>query len=235
MGEILILEGTTINPISTMGERAGVCWGSDVTNQKKNYKRGLDCLESGHGRVMEFVNIEMVLKGYSLRVLREWYTHIGGAPTRLQSSTRYIDYENFDYIIPPKVQGNPEAEKIYRETVAMIQKNSQILEKELGIPREDAAMLYPLGITTTVVDKRNLRNLIDMSHQRLCKRAYHEYRDIMNDIYSALSKVSDEWKEVLDKYYEPKCKWLGYCPEKKPCAAAPSAKKKIQSSELTEE
>ena len=36
----------------------------------------MDCILSGHGRVMEYVNVEMVLKGYSARVEREWYTHI---------------------------------------------------------------------------------------------------------------------------------------------------------------
>ena len=90
MGKITILEETTKNPITLMGKRAGVCWGADITDDAKNYKRGLDCLVSGHGRVMEYVNVEMVLDGYSARVIREWYTHLGGAPTRLQASTRYI-------------------------------------------------------------------------------------------------------------------------------------------------
>ena len=61
MGKITILEETTRNPISLMGKRAGVCWGADVTNEEKNYKRGLDCLISGHWRVMEYVNVEMVI------------------------------------------------------------------------------------------------------------------------------------------------------------------------------
>ncbi|MDO4294227.1 MAG: FAD-dependent thymidylate synthase [Eubacteriales bacterium] len=32
---------------------------------------------------------------------------------------------------------------------------------------------------TKVVDKRNLRNLLDMSHQRWCNRANWEYRNIL--------------------------------------------------------
>ncbi len=40
-----------------------------------------------------------MLEGYSARVIRKWYTHIGGQPTRLQASTRYIDYEHgFSYV-----------------------------------------------------------------------------------------------------------------------------------------
>ena len=92
MGTITILPETTKNPITLMGQRAGVCWGGNVEDPEKNYKRGMDCIISGHGRVMEYVNVEMIIAGYSARVEREWYTHIGGSPTRLQSSTRYINY-----------------------------------------------------------------------------------------------------------------------------------------------
>ena len=91
MGTITILPETTKNPITLMGQRAGVCWGGNVEDPEKNYKRGMDCIISGHGRVMEYVNVEMIIAGYSARVEREWYTHIGGSPTRLQSSTRYIN------------------------------------------------------------------------------------------------------------------------------------------------
>ena len=104
MGKITILPETTIDPISLMGRRAGICWGADITDSEKNYKRGLDCIKSNHGRALEFVNIEAIIEGYSARVIREWYTHIGGSPTRLQSSTRYINYDNFEYIMPKTVQ-----------------------------------------------------------------------------------------------------------------------------------
>ena len=124
MGTITILPETTKNPITLMGQRAGVCWGGNVEDPEKNYKRGMDCIISGHGRVMEYVNVEMIIAGYSARVEREWYTHIGGSPTRLQSSTRYINYagRGFDYIIPPSIQNNKEAflaSHIYQNAVAM--------------------------------------------------------------------------------------------------------------------
>ena len=93
MGTITILPETTKNPITLMGQRAGVCWGADTSDDAKNYQRGLDCIQSGHGRVMEYVNVEMVLNDFSARVIREWYTHIGGAPTRLRKfllSTTFV-------------------------------------------------------------------------------------------------------------------------------------------------
>ena len=218
---ITILSETPKNPIALMGERAGVCWGADVTDREKNYKRGLDCIKSGHHRVMEYVTVEMIIDGYSARVIREWYTHIGGGPTRLQASTRYINYKDFSYVLPPTVARTDEAKEIYEGVMNTIAEACAKLESECGVPREDAAMLLPLGMTTKIVDRRNLRNLVDMSHQRLCTRAYWEYRKLMADIMKALSEYSEEWKYLVDNYFVPKCELAGYCTEKKCCGRKP--------------
>lgn len=217
MGMITIINETTKNPITLMGERAGICWGADINDPQKNYNRGLDCIESGHHRVMEYVNVEMILDGYSARVIREWYTHLGGAPTRLQASTRYINYKNFEYVIPPRIENSEEAKNIYVDMMNKITNACTTLENCLGIPREDAAMLLPLGMSTKIVDKRNVRNLIEMSHQRLCTRAYWEYRDLMKDIMCALEHYSEEWEYLVEHYFKPKCEVVGYCKEKKSC------------------
>ena len=181
----------------------------------------MDCLSSGHGRVMEYVNVEMVLEGYSARVIREWYTHLGGSPTRLQASTRYINYENFSYVVPDTIAENQEACARYKAMMQEISDTCKYLEERCQIPREDAAMLLPLGMSTKIVDKRNLRSLVDMSRQRMCNRAYHEYRALFSDICQALSALSDEWAYLVTNYFKPKCEILGYCPEKKSCGKMP--------------
>ena len=229
MGKVTILPETTRNPISLIGRRAGICWGADIADEQKNYKRGLECLSNNHGRTLEFVNVEAVLDGWSARVIREWYTHIGGSPTRLQASTRYINYSNgFDYVIPSKIQNNAMALDKYTETMGIIRENAAILENDFGIPREDVANLFPLGMNTKMVDKRNLRNLIDMSHQRMCTRAYWEYRKLFRTYVDELRKIDDEWAYIVDNYFMPKCEALGYCPEKYSCARKP---KKVNSND----
>lgn len=217
MGKVIIQEDTTKNPITMIGRQAGICYGSDITNDYKNFKRGLDCLESNHGRTLEFPDVYAILDGYSARVIREWYTHIGGMPTRLQSSTRYINYQKgFGYVIPPKIAKDPATAAIYKSEMENIQKSLLALEK-LGIHREDSAMLLPLGMTTTIVDKHNLRNLIDMSHQRECVRAYWEYRELFKDYKESLSNYSGEWKYLVNNYFMPKCELFNKCTEKHGC------------------
>ena len=218
MGTVTILPETTKNPITLMGTRAGCCWNANISNDEKNYKRGLDCIKSGHGRVMEFVNVEMIIDGYSAKVLSEYYTHIGGSPTRLQASTRYIDYskgEGFTYTTPSSIDSNGYY-LIWDELMKNINDTIKMMIDD-GIPVEDATMALPLAYSSKMVDKRNLRNLVDMSRQRMCSRAYWEYRELFNDICNALREYSDEWKWIVDNLLHAKCDEVGYCTETKSC------------------
>lgn len=215
MGKVIISEDTCKNPISMIGKYAGECWGADTTVQSKNFKRGIGCINSEHGRTWEFPDVYMILDGYSARVIREWYTHIGGAPTRLQASTRYIDYEKgFDYIMPSKIANNKEAEQLYTRCMNTIQWTLSQLENK-GIPREDSALLLPLGMETKIACKHNFRNLVDMSHQRMCTRAYWEYRELFNEVAQSLREYSDEWAILVDAMFMPKCELTGYCLEER--------------------
>lgn len=225
MGKVMIQPETTLDPISLMGREAGVCWDADIDNPEKNYLRGLECLESNHGRVMEYPQVFLILDAYSARVFRQIYTHIAGSPTRLQASTRYINYQReFSYVIPPSIKNNSNAKKVYIDAMESIQDALKQLEN-MDIPREDSGMLLPLGMESKVVLRTNLRHLVDMSHQRLCKKAYWEFREMMADIMAALSTYSDEWHYLIDRYFIPKCEYYGRCSEKKSCGYMDSRKK----------
>lgn len=221
---VTIQEFTTKKPITMIGYEAGVCWGADVADEAKNYKRGWECLTNQHGRTYEFPDVYMTIEGYSARCIREWYTHIGCLPTRLQASTRYINYGDFEAVVPTTiVRRNESGETIeteaYKTYVDALEDIRNSIKKliDLGVPKEDANMLLPLGMTSKIVDKRNLRNLIDMSHQRECSRAYWEYRQLFSEISLKLSHYSEEWEIIVDKFFVPKCEYLGYCPEKYSC------------------
>ena len=220
MGRVLVRDYTTKTPLQMIGESAGFCWGSDISDANKNMKRAIECIASGHGRTMEFPDIHLILDGYSARVIREFYTHIGCLPTRLQSSTRYVDAKSFKYVTPPSVFKNEKAKQVYDETMEHIREGYAKLE-ELGVKREDAAMVLPLGMETVIVDKRNFRNLVDMAKNRMCTRAYWEYRELMNDICEALSSYSGEWNTLIKLCMKPKCEISGYCTESKSCGRKP--------------
>ena len=219
MGTVTIQNRTTIDPITCIGEEAGICWGANVEDKEANYKRGVDCIECNHGRTMEFPQIYMVLSGWSAKCIREFYTHIGGAPTRLQESTRYVDYSRkFENVVPLSVQKSEEATKIWNVYMSNVGETISKL-KECGVPTEDATNVLPLAYGTKVVVRTNLRNLVDMCHQRLCTRAYWEFRQLMKEILWKLENYSDEWEDIIYniKVFKPKCEVIGYCPERKGC------------------
>ena len=201
-------------PITLVGECVGNCYGSDTTDPAKNYKRGKQCIMDGHGRVEEYPDVIMEIDGYSIKVIREFYTHIVGT-TRTQESTRYVDMKTRGYFVPPKVEGNTTAQYIYHTRMKMLfQAYEDLLA--LGIPKEDASMLLPLGMNTKLVVKMNVRALLNMAQVRMCTRAYHEYRKLMNEIKDTLSGLSDEWKELADMM-KPRCEITGYCEEHHSC------------------
>ena len=223
MGTVTILPETTKNPITLMGSRAGICWNANVSDNEKNYKRGLDCIKSGHGRVMEYVNVEMIIDGYSAKTIREFYTHIGSLPSRLQASTRYINYskgDGFSYTTPLSIKNDYNRNKDWDKLMKTINDHIRFLI-DSGVPVEDATMLLPLAYSTKMVDKRNLRSLVDMSHNRMCSRAYWEYRELFRDICNALREYSDEWKWIVDNLFHAKCDEVGYCTEAKSCGRKP--------------
>ena len=228
MMKIELLDGTTENPLQKMGYNAGVCWAAPLDDAEKNRKRAISCIKAGHGRVLEYVDVEMVISGASARCLRELYTHIGGSPTRLQSSTRYVSEEQgFGYYIPPKIENNEELKPIYEEGMETIQKtyNSLMARKAT---KEDAANILPLGMESKMVWKINLRALINFCQQRSCTRALKEIRDLTKEIVSLLGSKNEEWAWIAEKLLVPKCEQYKYindsfcfCTEQQCCGKHP--------------
>ncbi|MCR5217362.1 FAD-dependent thymidylate synthase [Treponema sp.] len=213
-----ILSITEKNPLEHIGMVAGICWNSPVDNPEKNRKRAISCISSGHGRVMEYADAELVISGYSARCIRELYTHIIGT-TRLQESTRYVNMEDFKYYTPSTVASD-EQKKEYDGCMDAIAKSYSAL-LDSGVSKEDAANLLPLGMDTKIVLKINLRALIHFMEMRLCTRAYKEIRALSSEIKKVLSDYSEEWKYIAENYFLPKCEAAGFCIEEKCCGRKP--------------
>lgn len=224
-------------PLQHIGRVAGTCWGADVSYAEGNVKRAKSCIKAGHGRVMEYINIEMVIEKESARMIRELYTHIIGT-TRLQESTRYCDASTMEAFIPPKIAQNDAARDVYNATIDII-KTGYAAELGLGIPKEDAANMLPLGMHSKMVLKINLRAMVHFMNMRLCSRAYHEIRKFCVDLKKELSdseKYGDEWKWIAESLFVPNCEVykfrnpnMCFCTEQQCCGRHP----KLEDCEIT--
>lgn len=215
----ITIERTTEKPLAFMGRMAGICWNADVIINEKNKTRAIECIKADHGRVMEFVDVTVVIEGYSARCLRELYTHIGGSPTRLQSSTRYVESRDLEVYSPSSCVANAE----YEHAVGEIRQAYGAM-LDAGIPREDAANVLPLGMKSKMVWKVNLRTLVNFFHKRLCTRALREIRSLANELKELLASQDDEWKWIADNLFVPQCEQyrfmnpsLVFCQEARCC------------------
>jgi thymidylate synthase (FAD) len=213
----------TKNPLSRMGEVASTCWNTKPLTAEHLKQIGIDCIDSGHHRPVESIHLTIAVEGYSARMIRELYTHIGGSPMRLQESTRYVDCSNFDYYLPDSIKNNENAFIEYEGIMQDIQNSYKHLQ-ELNIPKQDIANILPLGMMTKIAYDINLRTLLHMAEVRLCKRALKEYRDFMYELRYGLEHEGEEWQYIMDNYYKPKCEIAGYCIEKNTCGMMSSKK-----------
>ena len=209
-------------PISLIGKCAAVCYGKPIEDgySGADYKRGLACIESNHGRALEYAGVIVEVSGYSARCIREVYTHIVGT-TRLQESTRYIDMDGFGYFMPDSIRNNPKAHMLYVNLMDTVRATYEQL-RAIDIPVEDCANTLPLAYNTRITFKINVRSLLHLAEERLCSRAYHEIRDFVHEFKKTLLELdNDEWDQIVVRM-RPKCENIGYCPEKKGCGRWPS-------------
>lgn len=224
---IEILPWTVKDPLNQIGYCSGVCWNSPVEDTEKNIKRAKNCITSGHGRTEEYPDVYCVIDGYSARCIRELYTHIIGT-TRLQSSTRYVDARNMDIKKEFYYPNNLNTDQLKKLEDGY--KNIMVAYKDmedLGVVKEDAANVLPLGMHSKIVFKINLRALEHFFHKRACTRAYREIRELCKEFKLKLSEISDEWEWICENMLVPECEHLGYCPEAKGCGRKVSKKEML--------
>lgn len=198
----------TKNPLTVIGTNASYCYNTKLKDEGHASRIAKHCLNSGHGRNMEFADITLKIT-CSARVAREFYTHIGGSPTRVQASTRYITYDNFDYFTPELPE---DLEKDYHKLMIDI-KRFYMKMKDNNIENDKTGYVLPLAMKTTFIWKGNIRTLENMFGQRLCSRALKEYRQLMVEIKRKINKLDDEWKWISDNFFVAKCIKAGHCIE----------------------
>ena len=219
--KLTLVGDTTEHPLQKIGSVAGVCWSANTDDIQKNVNRAISCIESDHGRVLEWVNVEILIEGMSARCMREVGRHCVGT-SYLQSSTRYVDESNFKYYTPPSCQKDGVREVYEKGMKQVAEFYGELIE--LGVPREDAANALPLGMDSKVVWKINLRSLVNFMNKRLCSRALLEIRQFANELRSMLMGRNVEWMWICENLFVPSCerykflnKKMCFCIEKKGC------------------
>ena len=191
-------------------------------DEEKMLKLIKNVIASGHHSTIEHIQISFAISNVSRACTHQLVRH--RLMSFSQKSQRYVQEKGqFDYIIPPTIDKNPELREKFINFMGEISDKYQEFI-DAGIPAEDARFVMPNAAASSLVASLNLRELIHLAQLRLCTRAQYEIRIMVKAMCDEIIAV-ESW---LKDYLVPKCEFLGFCDEHKSCG------RKITKTELFE-
>ncbi len=164
----------------------------------------------GHHSVIEHAVFTFSVEGVSRALTHQLVRH--RLASFSQQSQRYVRLSEPTYVVPETVKRDPEAMKVYEETMDGIWDSYSKLIG-MGIPAEDARYVLPNGCTTNITITMNARELLHFFSMRCCNRAQWEIREMADEMLRLCKEVSP----VIFSDAGPAC-IRGPCPEgKKTC------------------
>ena len=164
----------------------------------------------GHHSVIEHAVFTFSVEGVSRALTHQLVRH--RIASFSQQSQRYVRLSEPTYVVPETVKRDPEAMKVYEETMDGIWDSYSKLIG-MGIPAEDARYVLPNGCTTNITITMNARELLHFFSMRCCIRAQWEIREMADEMLRLCKEVSP----VIFSDAGPAC-IRGPCPEgKKTC------------------
>ncbi|WP_400249925.1 FAD-dependent thymidylate synthase [Methanomethylophilus alvi] len=164
----------------------------------------------GHHSVIEHAVFTFSVEGVSRALTHQLVRH--RIASFSQQSQRYVRLSEPTYVVPETVKRDPEAMKVYEETMDGIWDSYSKLIG-MGIPAEDARYVLPNGCTTNITITMNARELLHFFSMRCCNRAQWEIREMADEMLRLCKEVSP----VIFSDAGPAC-IRGSCPEgKKTC------------------
>lgn len=162
-------------------------------------------LRQGHTSPFEHASFTFGIEG-SRACLNQLVRH--RIASYSQQSQRYVRADNLECVRPPSVAGSDAAQAIMDESVEQARRAYGELLR-LGIPKEDARYVLPVGAVSRLVATFNARSLHNVFELRCCERAQWEIRDIAREMLSLVREVAPR---LFARAGAP-CEVLGVCRE----------------------
>ena len=182
----------TPNPIKTIAEIASICYDSNPQNPMGLVKH---LYRNGHHSCFEHIYFTFKIEDISRACSHQLVRHRMCSFT--QRSQRYCSEDGFSYVLPKSIEDVDELGG-YTDFMAYTSDTYKMLTT-FDIPNEDARMVLPNACTTSLYLSCNLRELIHICNERLCRRAQWEIRDLVK---AMVALVDPELHFML----VPKCK-----------------------------
>lgn len=202
----------TPEPEKTIAAAAKLCYSSsdvlelkDNLGDKETTQFLKELIERGHLSPLEHASFTFAIEGVSRALSHQMVRH--RIASYSQKSQRYVNEQNFEYVIPPSIKKNKEAETLFIQQMEEIRQAYLKLSK--AVPKEDARYVLPNACQTQFVATYNARSLFNFFSLRCCRRAQWEIRSLAWRMLRLVRKVAPG----LFLYAGPNCKVFGVCYE----------------------
>lgn len=215
-----VLLGTSYDPQRVVASAAKLCYSSsnieDLVEKQSEEKTAefiKMLVEMGHESPIEHASFTFGIENVSRALLAQITRH------RIASfsvqSQRYVKNDQFEFVIPPRIENDPEALKLFFEHMENCQKTYDGLVKILkenekqsflasGLAEdvaekkaekavlEDARFVLPNAAATKMILTMNARSLMNFFAHRCCNRAQWEIRDLATQMLVLCKKAAPQ-------------------------------------------
>lgn len=232
----------TPNPEKVIAAAAKLCYsaiGIEELEKKvddEGAKKFLNMLMSyGHESPIEHVSFTFAIEGVSRSLSHQLVRH--RIASYSQQSQRYVKLKQFEYVVPPEIDKDADARKIFINAMENSQEAydqlADILKEKYikdGIEPisaekkaiEDARYVFPNACETKVIFTMNARSLMNFFKHRCCNRAQWEIRNLADEMVILVKKAAP----IIFQNAGPSCV-NGICPEgKMTCGKVEEVRKK---------
>ena len=185
--QVTLIQATP-NPIETIAQIASICYDSNPKDPLKLVKH---LYRNGHHSCFEHIYFTFKIEGISRACSHQLVRHRMCSFT--QRSQRYCSEDGFEYVKPDIFE-----EITFGAKMACVDGWYNYYQ-EKGVPNEDARYILPNACATELYLSCNLRELIHIANERLCRRAQWEIRELVQKM---VALVDPELQFML----VPKCK-----------------------------
>lgn len=176
----VVLEYCTPNAEVLIGKYAGECYNAR-RDKEACIKRAVKCMEDGHLATLRFAHATFHVSGIS-RVTSHQFVRSKHLDF-LQQSQRYVNQEGVEFIIPSKMEDDPEVKEHIIRTQRLYKR---LLARD--VRKEDARFILPEATETSLYVVGNLQAWKDFIKLRADKHAQWEIREVAVRINNLLSE-----------------------------------------------
>ncbi len=182
----------TPDPVEAAGRAAGICWDKEEKEEYGAFIRRV--VKKGHESVIEHVSFTFRIEGVSRALTHQLVRH--RIASYSQRSQRYVDEGEFEYVMPPNVERDEEARKLF---VDFMEKSKELYDRlrGMGIRKQDARFVLPNACESKIVVTMNARSLRNFFHLRMARGAQWEIRKLATKMFDLVHDVAPELFEDL--------------------------------------